>query len=117
MDHGTSVPMTGLGDNYRLANGPYRWKYMDKLPYVNAPHWGLWGDNITEKSIHNNVTQLVIQDYKKLKYPNDQVYYIDDDNNRYKYPEMSYRAESPEHVITTSLSQEWNNKKEGENNE
>jgi hypothetical protein len=88
IDHGTSVPMTGLGSSYRLANGPYMWKYMDNLPYKNLNSWGLFSDNVEEKEIKPNISEILIKDYSQLVYPDDISYYIKHPVNDEKYPSL-----------------------------
>ena len=71
IEHGTSVPTTGLGANYRKANGPYNWKYFAGLPYENQDNWGLI-ENVEEHKIQDNIYEIKIEKGKKLVYPSDE---------------------------------------------
>ena len=88
IDHGTSVPVTGVGSNYRRANGPYMWKYMENLPYSNMEHWGLVGDNIEEIEITPNITKIIVKEYDNLVYPDDKKYVLDNQYTQNRYPAL-----------------------------
>ena len=87
IDHGTSVPMTGLGSRYRLANGPYNWRYMLDLPYENLDNWGLTGENISEKKISDTIFEITVTNLDNLRYNDDQAFFIKSPDNlkRFSY--------------------------------
>jgi len=66
IDHGTSVPDTGLGDKYRKANGPYEWKYLHQLPYANHCQWGLSDDVCYDEQINENIYNIRVKKDKQL---------------------------------------------------
>jgi hypothetical protein len=77
IDHGTSVPNTGLDPSkYRQANGPYGWAFMKNLPYQNHDNWGLDSKYFGTKRIGENIFQLTVQDDQGLIYPNDDSEYM-----------------------------------------
>jgi hypothetical protein len=77
IDHGTSVPMTGLSaQRYRHANGPYHWKYMHNLPYTNVDTWGLTGSNIEDEKLKDRIFRVKVKNLKDLTYPDDKEYFI-----------------------------------------
>lgn len=87
IDHGTSVPTTGTGNNYRLANGPYSWRYMLNLPYRNLDNWGLTGENINEEKISDKIFEIKVKSLNELHYNNDEEFFIKSQDNlrRFSY--------------------------------
>ena len=77
LDHGTSLANTGPSiQKYRLANGPYTWKYMLNLPYTNLGEWGLYGDGITEEQRPNSrIYDIVVDPLKILEFRDDKEYF------------------------------------------
>ena len=66
IDHGTSVPDTGLGAEYREANGPYEWKYLHYLPYINHRDWGLSHNICYDEETNDNIYNILVQEDKSL---------------------------------------------------
>ena len=59
IDHvGSAVGTSGTLAGYRPTNGPYHWKYIKNLPYVNRPFWGMADEIVDKISIGEKITRL-----------------------------------------------------------